>query len=257
MKLCDMHIHLEQGAYTVSYVEQFVEQALKMNLKEINLLEHSVRFREFHKTFKEAGEYSSYQHNWLSGKIEKAGSLDDFKRLACEIRSREYPVKINFGLEICWFEQHSDYIASLVDDGFFDYLTGSVHWIDNWTFNQRKYQWLGKDVNHIYKRYFEMQKSLLESDIFNVIAHPDLIMCHRLFPNYDLSETYDDLCKAANAHNVKIEMNSSRGKTQGLNKAFLEIAKKNNVSFITGSDAHCPADVGKGIEKMTLLISHM
>lgn len=255
MDFRDMHIHLEQGPYTVSYVEQFVEKAAEMNLKEINLLEHSVRFKEFHKTFKEAGMYSDYQHRWLDNKIKNAGSLDDFKRLVCDIRSREYPVKVSFGLEICWFEQHSDYIASLVEDGFFDYISGSVHWIDNWTFNQRKYQWLNKDVNNIYKRYFDMEKSLVKSNIFDIIAHPDLIMCHSLYSDYDLSETYDDLCKAANAHNVKIEMNSGRGKKAGLNSLFLEIAKNNNVSFVTGSDAHSVADVGRGIAEMTELIS--
>lgn len=254
MNLRDMHIHLEQGPYTVSYVEQFVEQAVRMNLSEINLLEHSVRFQEFHKTFKEAGEYSEYQKKWLNHKIKKAASLDDFKRLVCDIRSRKYPVKISFGLEICWFEQHCDYIASVVDDGFFDYLTGSVHWVDNWTFNQRKYQWLNKDVNHIYKRYFELEKSLIQSDIFDIIAHPDLIMCHGIYPSYDLTETYDELCKAANAHHVMVEMNSSRGKKLGFNKEFLEIALKNHTNLITGSDAHCVADTGKGIEEMTNLI---
>lgn len=256
MELCDMHIHLEQGPYTVSYAEQFVEQAERMNLTEINLLEHSVRFKEFHNTFKEAGEYSAYQNKWLQNKIKTAGSLDDFKKLACDIRSRNYSVKVSFGLEICWFEQHGNYISSLVDDDFFDYIIGSVHWVDNWTFNQRKYQWLNKDVNNIYKRYFEMEKSLIESNIFNAIAHPDLIMCHGLYPDYDLTKTYDELCRAAAFNKVKIEMNSARGRKQGINNSFFEAAIRNNVSFITGSDAHCVEDVGKGIEKMTKLISH-
>lgn len=249
-----MHIHLEQGTYTVSYVERFVEKAVQMNLKEINLLEHSVRFKEFHKTFKEAGEYSSYQKQWLDYKIKCSGSIDDFKKLVCEIRSRKYPVKVAFGLEICWFEQHGGYIENLVNDGFFDYLTGSVHWIDNWTFNQRKYQWLGKDINSVYKRYFELEKSLIQSNIFDIIAHPDLIRCHKLYPDYDLSSTYNDLCREANKHNVSIEMNTSRGRTKGLNKCFLETARNNNVSFVTGSDAHCVQDTGKGIKEAAELI---
>jgi len=254
MELRDMHIHLEQGPYTVSYVERFVEKAMQMHLTEINLLEHSVRFKEFHETFKQAGEYSAYQRKWLDYKIQHSAYIDDFKKLVSDIRSRSYPVKISFGLEICWFEQHAAYIENLVNDGFFDYLTGSVHWIDNWTFNQRKYQWLGRDVNHIYKRYFELEKSLIESNIFDIMAHPDLIMCHKLYPDYDLSETYDDLCKAANRHNVKLEMNTARGKIKGLNRCFFEIAKSNAVSFVTGSDAHCVQDAGKGIRAAAELI---
>ena len=82
------------------------------------------------------------------------------------MRLKNYPVKVSFGLEVCWFEQHSNLISELVSDGFFDYLLGSVHWVDNWTFNQRKYQWLGRDTDEIYTRYFELENSLVQSDIF-------------------------------------------------------------------------------------------
>lgn len=253
-ELKDLHIHIERGPYTVSWIEKFVDQAVKMNLREINLLEHSIRIKEFHPAFKEAREYNLYQKNWVDNKIPAAHTLDEFKTLASEIRKREYPVKIRFGLEICWFEQHEDFIRNIVSDGFFDYLIGSVHWVDNWTFNQRKYQWLGRDVNKVYQRYFEMQNSLVDSGIFDIVAHPDLITCHSLYPEYDLTDTYIKLCKNAVKNNVMLEMNTTRGKKLGINNSFFEIAKQENVIFSTGSDAHCPEDVGKGIKKVSDLI---
>ncbi|MGN1202510.1 MAG: PHP domain-containing protein, partial [Eubacterium sp.] len=141
----DLHIHIERGPYTVSWIEQFIEKAVQENLDEICLLEHSIRFKDFHPTFKEAREYNLYQQRWFDENAKTAHTLDEFKRLAQDIRSRTYPVKVSFGLEICYFEQHIDFIRDITSDGFFDYLLGSVHWIDNWTFNQRKYQWLGRD----------------------------------------------------------------------------------------------------------------
>lgn len=248
----DLHIHIERGPYEKQWIDKFVSQAVKMGMEEINLLEHSIRIKEFHPAFEEARNYNFYQKQWFEGKKNQAHTMQEYKALIDEIRSCEYPIKVNFGLEICWFEQHSDLIKDLVCDGYFDYLLGSVHWIDNWTFNQRKYQWLGKDVNRIYKRYYEMSNTLIESDIFDIIAHPDLVRCHGIFPKYDLTETYMHLCENAKAHGVKIEMNTS--KSLGINKEFLSVAKDLGVSFSTGSDAHRPEDVGRGIREVCSII---
>lgn len=248
----DLHIHIERGPYTVEWIEQFINKAEKEGLDEICLLEHSIRFTDFHSTFKEAREYNLYQKRWFEGKEKSAHTLDEFKALAEKIRDRDYPVKVSFGLEICYFEQHIDEIKQLTSDGFFDYILGSVHWIDNWTFNQRKYQWLGRDINEIYKRYFEMQNTLVESGVFDIVSHPDLITCHSLYPTYNLEDTYKLLCENIKANNVMLEMNTS--KSLGVNEQFFNIAKEVGVNFSTGSDAHRVEDVGRGIKDVTRLI---
>ncbi len=250
--LKDLHIHIERGEYKKEWIEKFINKAIEMNIGEINLLEHSIRIKEFHPIFEDVRNYNLYQKKWFEGKKNLAHSIAEYKALIDEIRAVDYPVKVNFGLEICWFEQYEDNIRKLVDDNYFDYLLGSVHWIDNWTFNQRKYQWLGKDVNKIYKRYYEMSNTLIQSDIFDVIAHPDLVMCHKLYPDYDLSDTYTELCENAKKHNVMLEMNTSKG--LGINKQFLEIAKKTGNAFSTGSDAHTPDRVGDKILEVSKLI---
>ena len=120
--LKDLHIHIERGEYSRQWIEKFINQAVKMNIGEINLLEHSVRIKEFHPTFKQASEYSLYQKRWFEGKRGQAHSLDEYKALIDEIRSIDYPVKVNFGLEVCWFEQHEDYIRNLLNECNFDYV---------------------------------------------------------------------------------------------------------------------------------------
>lgn len=251
--LKDLHIHIERGEYSKSWIDRFVNQAVKMGIDEINLLEHSIRIKEFHPTFEQAKNYNSYQAKWFGKKQKQAHTMDEYKALASMIRDEDYPIKVNFGLEVCWFEQHESYIRDLLSDDFFDYILGSVHWVDNWTFNQRKYQWLGRDVDEIYKRYYEMSNTLIESEIFDIIAHPDLIRCHSLYPSYDLANTYKSLCENAKAHNVMIEMNTSKG--LGVNEQLFEIARKSGVAFSTGSDAHRPEDVGRGIKHVTALIN--
>lgn len=249
----DLHIHIERGDYKFEWIEQFIRKAELMGLDEICLLEHSIRFRDFHPSFKEAREYNTYQKKWFEGKEKSARTLDEYKALIDRIKSRDYPVKVSFGLEICYFEQHAELLGKLCSDDCFDYVLGSVHWIDNWTFNQRKYQWLGKDVNRIYQRYFELENSLVDSGIFDIIAHPDLVTCHSLYPDYDLSETYKELCDNVKAHNMMLEMNTSKG--LGVNKDFFAAAKASGVSFSTGSDAHRVEDVGRRIGEVEKLIS--
>lgn len=248
----DLHIHIERGEYEKAWIDRFVEQAVKMDIDEINLLEHTVRIKDFHPAFKEAGEYSLYQRRWLNEKKKTARTLDEYRRLIDMIKSSDYPVRINFGLEVCWFEQHADFLHKLIDECELDYVLGSVHWIDNWTFNQRKYQWLGKDVNKLYKRYYEMSDSLIESGMFDIIAHPDLIRCHGIYPDYDLADTYRGLCKKAINNNVMIEMNTSKG--LGINEQFLQIAREEGVTFSLGSDAHRPEDVGRRLKEVSELI---
>lgn len=249
----DLHIHIERGDYEREWIEQFIRKAELMGLDEICLLEHSIRFRDFHPSFKEARDYNSYQKKWFEGKEKSARTLDEYKALIDKIKSRDYPVKVSFGLEICYFEQHAELLRKLCSDDCFDYVLGSVHWIDNWTFNQRKYQWLGKDINRIYKRYFELENSLVDSGIFDIIAHPDLVTCHSLYPDYDLSETYKELCDNVKAHNMLFEMNTSKG--LGVNKDFFDTAKASGVGFSTGSDAHRVEDVGRRIREVEELIS--
>lgn len=248
----DLHIHIERGPYEKAWIDRFVEQAVRMDIDEINLLEHTVRIKEFHPAFKEAGEYSLYQRRWLNEKKKTAHTLDEYRRLIDLIKSSDYPVKINFGLEVCWFEQHEEFLRELIEKCELDYVLGSVHWIDNWTFNQRKYQWLGKDVNKLYQRYYEMSESLIESGIFDIIAHPDLIRCHGIYPDYDLADTYHAICKSAVNNNVMIEMNTAKG--LGINEQFLQIAKEEGVTFSLGSDAHRPEDVGRRLKEANAIL---
>ena len=206
----DWHIHLERGPYTVEWAEQFVRRAEKLGIREICLLEHSVRFFEFHPTFTQVRAYNDYQRHWFDEKVQTARHLDEFKRFGDKLRAKNYPVTIKLGLEICYFPQHADVIEQVTRDGYFDLLLGSVHWIDNWTFNQRKNQWQGRDVNALYRRYFELQNQAADSGLFDILAHPDLIRCFGFAPDFNLNEQYKTLCQKVKAQGMLLEMNGAR-----------------------------------------------
>ena len=97
----------------------------------------------------------------------------------------------------------------------------------------------------MYRRYFELQNQAADSGLFDILAHPDLIRCFGFTPDFDLTEQYKTLCQKVKAQGMLLEMNGAKG--PGLHPDFLAVAKACGVQFSTGSDAHCPEDVGKNL----------
>ena len=96
--MLDCHIHIEQGEYTLDWINEFVKTAVIRGIDEIWLLEHCYRFKEFVPMYDSVCAYSNYIDTWC-----KAGVLvlDDYLRLIGSVRKHKYPVKIKFGLVKC------------------------------------------------------------------------------------------------------------------------------------------------------------
>lgn len=114
--------------------------------------------------------------------------------------------------------------------------------------------WDKYDVNHIYKRYYELVFQLVESDLFTQLAHPDTIKLFNIYPTYDLLPTYEKLAQLLNQHHMKAENNVGcyyryNHQDLGLSDELLKVFKKAHVQLITTSDAHQPSDVGSYIKE--------
>ena len=102
--MIDGHIHIERGEYTLEWINQFVNRAVEMQLDEIRLLEHCYRFEEFVPMYDSVCAYSEYVDAWFH---RQAGAfkLEEYLELIQKVRSEKFPVKIKFGLEICYFKE--------------------------------------------------------------------------------------------------------------------------------------------------------
>lgn len=173
--MIDGHIHIERGNYSLDWINEFINYALKRGISEICLLEHSHRYKEFVRVYNTVSNYNEYQKDWLSRKIEL--SLDAYKTFVLEMRQIEFPIKVNIGLEVCYIEEEESAIRDIIKDFDWDFVTGSVHWIDGWGFDHKKEFWEGKDTDKLYARYYEIMESLIKAKLFNIVAHPDSIKC--------------------------------------------------------------------------------
>jgi len=256
--LIDSHVHLEKGPYTLDWLQEFVKTASERGITELYLLEHSHRFVEFKPIYgsiiTDQSHVGTYQRNWFSKRMNQ--HLDEYKDFIQAMRQKSFPLTIKFGLEICYFPDCENHIQRITSDFAWDFLTGAIHWIEGWGFDHPaiKESWLDKDVNKVYKKYYQLMEKLIQSDLFDHLAHPDSIKCFDYYPDYDLKETYSNIAKLLAKQKMKAELSvglyiNYGHKEFGLNKNFLEILKQENVELITASDAHIPENVSKYIKE--------
>ncbi|MBR5070653.1 MAG: histidinol-phosphatase [Oscillospiraceae bacterium] len=258
-KMIDGHIHIERGPYTLEWIRRFVDKAVEMQLDEIRLLEHSHRFDEFVPMYDSVRAYSEYVDTWFLRQL-KGVSLEDYLDLVRRVREEEYPIDLKFGLEICYFEEQEDFIRGLTENKGFDFLLGSVHFVDGFAFDHKAEHWDGIDVDRTYERYFETSISLAESGLFDGIGHPDAIKLFGHRPSYHLTEYYERLAAALAGNSMYADQNSgvfrrcSDTALPGMDRELIRILKKHGVPFITSSDAHCPEDVGYMIRELSEMV---
>ena len=229
--MIDGHMHLEYGELSREYVLQFVEAAQKKGLTKIQILDHTHRFIEFEPIYAELKE-EPLQKKWLENKAMKfKDSLDDYDNLIKEMKAMELPIEVSFGLEVCYVPKHEDYIRSVLEKHHYDFVY---------------------DVNDIYKRYYDLIFSLVKSDLFTQLAHPDTIKMFNYYPTYDLLPTYHQLADLLVEHHVIAENNTGcyyryNHHDMGLSDELLKIFKDHGVAMITASDTHHPEHVGSNI----------
>ncbi len=254
----DVHIHLERGEYTLQWVEKFIEQARATGLDEIYLLEHSHRFWEFSEMYEPVKAYNQYQREWFCQK--KIKSIHEYIDLIDKLRKLEFPIKVQFGLEVCYFPGKEDLIASVLKTYNWDFVTGSVHYMDGWGFDHQAEFWQGVDVDQAYRRYYQIMLELIHSGLFTGLAHPDSIKCFGHYPSYDLTETYKGLAQALNRADMYAEQSGGLALNHGfgelgLNPKMLKVLKENQVRILTASDAHRPEHVGANIQTLQQSLS--
>lgn len=261
--LRDVHVHFlhgQGGGYTVEFFEGFISAAQKAGLDEIYLLEHTHQFHEFKSAYAPVKKYNDFQRAWIARKMN--GSIESYLRFIESIRGFTYPVRVKFGLEVCYIPETSDLLAGILKQYDFDFLTGSVHWIDGWGFDHvnQKSIWDVVDVNDIYKRYYRIMTELCDSGLFGGLAHPDSIRCFGHRPTCDLSDDYNRLTRALNRNGMYAEnsgglrLNYDPNLELGLNPALLRVFKENRVRILTASDAHKQSDTGANIRELRMML---
>lgn len=181
--------------------------------------------------------------------------LPDYVNEVINLRKAFPEIRIKLGIEADYIPGTESYTRELLTKYHFDYVMGSVHYIGEWAFDhpgERK-KWDNKDVDLVYKEYFEILRKSARTSLFDIIGHCDLVKKFGNRPTGELSGDLDDTAKVFKECGVAVEINTS-GLRKPVNEIYpsseiLKVYKKYDIPIVFGSDAHTPGDVGRDFDK--------
>lgn len=254
--MIDGHVHLENGPLSLEYILEFAQAAKEKGLAELQILDHSHRFKEFRPMYEPLMEGLPEQRKWLSNPAKKfRDSLDDYIALIEKARAAEMPVKVRFGLEVCYTPESEAFLKELLPKYRFDFLVGAVHSVAGICYDMpysEKYLWNACDTEEIYRRYLDSLLSCVTSGLFTQLAHPDTVKLANRYPAEFPEAKWQEIAREMRRRSMKAEYNTGlkyryHHEDLGLSDRLVEIFLKEGVELITASDAHQPADVARFI----------
>ncbi len=242
--MVDYHTHTKLCKHAKGEIEDYVKKAIEKNLTEIGVSDHMPLPDGFDPEHRmEVGEFEIYK-NWFESAVDKFGKK----------------IKLRFGIEAEFIEDKIEFIKDFIARGDFDYVIGSIHFLNDWNIASHKeeWKWNGKDVNEVYEIYFRSVKKLVESGLFDIVGHFDLVkkFGHRANKNFD--ELISEILKLIKVNGLCVEINTS-GLRQKVNEIYpsekiLKMIYDYKIPLTLGSDAHNPEDVGRDFEIARALI---
>jgi len=225
----DLHNHTTRCNHAKGSMESYIERAIELGIDIYGFSEHApMNFDEHYRLkFSEMGLYTS----------------------EVEMLQEKYKgqIKILLGYEVDYLEGKMD---SRVLNADVDYLIGSVHFLDEWGFDNPEFiaEYQNRDIDTIWQEYFNAIEAMAKMGQFEIVGHLDLIKVFNFMPKKDIRTIATPALKAIKASNMVIELNSA-----GLRKPvkeiypsplLLELAYELEIPITFSSDAHAIGQVG-------------
>jgi histidinol-phosphatase (PHP family) len=244
--LCDYHVHLERGPYTLEWLQQFLQQAKKVGVAELGVVEHLYRFREARQLF---------LNPWVEER--QTQYIGDYLDLMQKAKKQRWPVRV--GLEVDYVPGKEEELRAFLRKLPLDFVIGAVHWLGDWGFDTDPATWEGKDVLAVYEDYYDALSRAARSDLFDIIGHPGNIGYFGHLPDVkELGRLEDGFVASLRNKRVVVEIN-----TGGLLRpahalwprlAMLRKLRTAQRDIVLGSDAHLPEHVGHAFPEVLRLL---
>jgi histidinol-phosphatase (PHP family) len=246
--IVDYHMHLRDRSggepnrhFTLDRVEEYVRQARAAGVEEIGFTEHVYGFRQTE---------ALWEIQWM--RERSVDDLDEYVGAVEEAKATGLPVKL--GLEVDYFPGIEPQLAELLEPYPWDYLLGSIHFVDGFAVDQEPGLVHRLPLTEAWRRYFVWLRNAARSGLFDSLSHPDLVKFFGLRAadeqtHYLHVETAD----AIEAAGVCVEVSAA-----GLHKPVGELypdrdllaaCHERGVPITLASDAHQPEHVGRDVDR--------
>lgn len=160
-------------------------------------------------------------------------------------------VRVFDAVEMDYFPDEEARIEAFLDEAGFDYAIGSVHQIDgrNVQSGAEFRDDSEADRRAVVDAYYENLVSLVQSGLFEIAAHPDLVERTPALRGFATQAHYDRVAEAFADSRTVPEVNAGRALREygefHPGPDFLRTLLDHGVAFVVGSDSHDPGEVGE------------
>ena len=239
--IVDYHMHLRNGSEEVAHdtwsVDPFVAAARAAGVDEIGFTEHVYYFTQTRSLWTVPYQTERCLYD-----------LDAYVDAVVQARERGQPVKL--GLEVDYVPGREDETRKLLAPYPWDYLLGSVHFVDGFGVDGEPKLLNEVGVEETWSRYFETLAAAARSGLFDSLSHPDLV---KIFGERAAAFDYAEVADAIAQTGIAVEVS-----TAGLRKPVRELyphpdllaaCRERDVPVTLGSDAHSPDVVGRDFDR--------
>ena len=239
--IADYHMHTPLCHHATGQMEACVERAIELGLREIGFACHNplpdglgadVRMSE--------SELDYYVQRVLDLQFQYRGKID-----------------VLLGLEMDYVEPRQDYLARQVNAHPWDYIIGSIHYLDPECELCAWSRHLPFDAEEQYIRYFTLLEKLVATGLCDIISHLDVPKRSGRYPGPRGEEALSRALTTIARANLCLEINTSGYRHPELPEPqpypdwpIIERAIALGIPLTVNSDAHAPEQVGLMFEEV-------
>ncbi len=238
----DYHMHTPLCGHAIGEPSEYVEQALRVGLEEIGFSDHAPLV---------AYEDARYTMN--------ASQLPLYHSMIEAVQKKYASFTIKIGLEADYVPGFEEKTRKMLSSYPYDFVIGSVHFIENWAFDDpdQKLRWKDRDIDTVYRDYYSLLRRSASSGLFDIMGHVDLVKKFGHRATADLSDEVENTAGVFKKAGVTVEINTS-GLRKPVKEIYpsldvLKIYQKAGVPITFSSDSHDPQDVGRDYDKAVAL----
>lgn len=236
--IVDLHNHTKLCNHAEGEIDQYIEKAIECGIKYFGFSEHApMNFDQKYRIGFE--QMKEYEEAVLSAKEKYKDKIEIF-----------------LGYEVDYLK---NYLDERVLNADVDYLIGSVHFIEEWGFDNPEFigNYKNQDIDEIWEKYFNAIEEMARSRLFDIVGHLDLIKIFKYLPKKDINEIAKSALFAIKEADMSIEINVA-GFRKPVCEAYpslslLKEAKKLDIPITFASDAHKPEQVGLFSDETTAM----
>lgn len=242
----DYHMHTPRCKHALGPMEGYVEQALALGLEEVGFSDHNPL------------------PNGLGANVRMDDAeLDAYVADVLRLRERyRGAITVRLGLEMDYVEGLEPYLAAQRARHPWDYVIGSVHYLDRecrtgaWSLHSTD-----GDGHALFARYYGRVRQMAATGFYDIVGHLDVAKRAGIVATEREAEAERQTLAAIARAGMAVEINTSGARHPELVESefyprvgLLREAIALGIPLMVNSDAHAPRDVGKAFEHAAALL---